>query len=121
MSDRGAYRAAGVDYSILDRVKREAMTKAAATAPALAAHLGREFPGSRGASAFVFELGGQTLALGIEGLGTKALIPDEYPARTRETRYADIAIHAVGAIVNHVISVRAVPLVGSAYFSTGSA
>src|SRR6202035_5867230 len=72
MSREGAsYRAAGVDYDALDAGKRLAMAKALSTSSLLAAHGARALDSSRGEPAFVFELGGRSLAFVVEGLGTK--------------------------------------------------
>src|SRR5689334_17410393 len=72
MSERGAsYRAAGVDYDALDAGKRLAIAEALSTSPLLAARGGLALDSSRGEPAFVFEVGGQTLAFVVEGLGTK--------------------------------------------------
>jgi phosphoribosylformylglycinamidine cyclo-ligase len=115
------YRQSGVDYKILDEVKREAIALASATAPLLAASACAEISESRGSSAYVFELGGSTLALVVEGLGTKSIIANEYLAATGVSRFADIARDAVASIVNDVISVGANPVVVTAYFATGDA
>ena len=74
MSQHDAYRAAGVDYNTLDAGKRTAMAKALSTSPLLAARGGRAVDASRGEPAFVFELGEQTFAFVVEGLGTKSVI-----------------------------------------------
>ena len=75
MSSEGAsYRAAGVDYDALDAGKRLAMAKALSTSSLLAARGGRALDASRGEPAFVFELGEQTFAFVVEGLGTKSII-----------------------------------------------
>ncbi len=121
MARQDEYRRSGVDYDVLDEVKREAITQAAATGPLLEAAGGREFTRSRGSSAYVFELNGATLAMVVEGLGTKSAIAAEYLAATGISRFADIARDAVAAIVNDVISVGALPLVVTAYFATGDA
>ena len=121
MSHLTQYQASGVDYSVLDRVKHDAVARAAATGHLLESHGGREIVGSRGSSAYVFELGGLTLALVVEGLGTKALIAEEWLQTTGQSRFRDIAIDAVAAIVNDVISVGANPVVITAYFATGNA
>lgn len=113
------YGEVGVDYSILDRSKRAAITAARATSAMLSAHGGRVVEESRGASAFVMELGDETLAFVIEGLGTKSLIATQWLALTGEDRFADIGVDAVGAIVNDIVSVGALPLVVNAYFATG--
>jgi phosphoribosylformylglycinamidine cyclo-ligase len=121
MARQEEYRRSGVDYDVLDEVKREAIALAAATAPLLGAAGGREFAQSRGSSAYVFEIAGTTFAMVVEGLGTKSAIAAEYQAAAGISRYADIARDAVAAIVNDVISVGAVPLVVTAYFATGDA
>ena len=121
MAGQQEYARSGVDYSVLDRVKREAIELAAATAPLLAANGGVEISASRGSSAYVFQVRGLTLALVVEGLGTKSVLASDYLAKTGINRFADIATDAVAAIVNDVVSVGAVPLVVTAYFSTGDA
>jgi len=121
MAHQDEYRRSGVDYDVLDEVKREAIALAAATAPLLAASSGSEISESRGSSAYVFEVNGTTLALVVEGLGTKSIIASDYLDATGISRFADIAQDAVAAIVNDVISVGAQPLVVTAYFATGDA
>jgi phosphoribosylformylglycinamidine cyclo-ligase len=121
MARQDEYRRSGVDYDVLDEVKREAIALAAATAPLLAASSGAEVGESRGSSAYVFEVHGTTLALVVEGLGTKSIIASDYLDATGISRFADIAQDAVAAIVNDVISVGASPLVVTAYFATGDA
>lgn len=120
MARQDEYRRSGVDYSVLDEVKREAIALASATAPLLAS-AGAELPRSRGSSAYVFEVNGTTLALVVEGLGTKSIIASDYMDATGVSRFADIARDAVAAIVNDVISVGANALVVTAYFATGDA
>ncbi|MFJ8870588.1 AIR synthase-related protein [Streptomyces sp. NPDC102473] len=115
------YERSGVDYSVLDGVKRAAVARAAATTPLLAASGAREVEGSRGATAYVVEVGGLTLAMVTEGLGTKSIITEAYLEQSGESRFADIAVDAVAAIVNDVISVGANPMVITAYFATGDA
>lgn len=121
MAAQREYALSGVDYQILDRVKREAIRLAAATAPLLDSSGASELAGSRGSSAYVFEVQGVTLALVVEGLGTKSLLAADYLQTTGVSRFADIAQDAVAAIVNDVVSVGAVPLVVTAYFATGDA
>jgi phosphoribosylformylglycinamidine cyclo-ligase len=121
MAKLGSYQQAGVDYEVLDRVKQEAIRRAKATSHLLTALGGGEIPASRGASAYVFTVGELTLAIVVEGLGTKSMIAEEFLTLTGVSRFADIAVDAVGTIVNDVISVGSIPLVVSAYFSTGDA
>src|SRR6266699_2807401 len=120
MARQDEYRRSGVDYEVLDEVKREAIGLASATAPLLALSGGVEVAESRGSSAYVFELNGSTLALVVEGLGTKSIIASEYMEVSGISRFADIARDAVAAIVNDVISVGANPVVVTAYFATAA-
>ena len=113
------YGKLGIDYEVLDESKRAAIDVARATSPLLAAHGGAAVEGSRGASAFVFELGGQTLAFVLETLGTKSVVTRQWHEATGEDRFADVAIDTVAAIVNDVCSVGALPVVVNAYFATG--
>jgi phosphoribosylformylglycinamidine cyclo-ligase len=114
------YKKAGIDYDVLDESKRAAIRNAQATSPLLAAHHGgRVIEESRGASAFVLELGGQQLAFVVEGLGTKSILARHWLEQTGEDRFADVGIDGVAAIVNDVASVGALPVVVNAYFATG--
>jgi phosphoribosylformylglycinamidine cyclo-ligase len=113
------YEKVGVDYGRLDETKRVAIRAAGETSALMAAHSGKVFESSRGASAFVFELGGQQLAFVVEGLGTKAILARLWAEATGEDRFGDIGIDAVAAIVNDVCSVGALPVVVNAYVATG--
>jgi phosphoribosylformylglycinamidine cyclo-ligase len=119
--DKNIYAEAGVDYATLDAAKRLALEKAMSTSSLLAARGGRAFDESRGQSAFVFEFGGQKLALVVEGLGTKAMLARAYMEETGEDFFGAMAYDTVAAIVNDLCSVGALPLVVNAYFSTGDA
>jgi len=116
-----AYRSAGVDYSTLDAGKRNALTAALATSDLLLARPGgRAHDASRGEPAFVFDLGGQTLALVLEGLGTKSIIARQVYEAQGLNHFADVAYDAVAAIINDLCCVGASPTVVCAYFATGS-
>jgi phosphoribosylformylglycinamidine cyclo-ligase len=115
------YKDAGVDYEILDAAKRLALEKALSTSPFLAANGGAAHDSSRGQSAFVFDVGELTLALVVEGLGTKAMLARRYLDETGRDFFGAMAYDTVAAIVNDLCSVGAVPLVVNAYFSTGDA
>src|SRR5882757_9894850 len=52
MAKLSNYRSSGVDYSVLDRIKREAIERAKATSGLLAMSGAEEVPESRGASAY---------------------------------------------------------------------
>ncbi len=115
-----SYRAAGVDYDALDAGKRLAMAKALSTSPLLAQRGGRALDASRGEPAFVFEFAGQTLALVIEGLGTKSIVARHVLEGQGIDRFADVAYDTVAAILNDLCCVGALPLVVNAYFATGA-
>src|SRR5256714_9076798 len=114
------YSKAGIDYDVLDESKRAAIRNAEARSGMIAAQGGRGVEESRGASGFVFELGGQQLAFVVEGLGTKSILARQWLEQTGEDRFADVGIDGVAAIVNDVASVGALPVVVNAYFATGS-
>lgn len=115
-----AYSSAGVDYAALDAGKRNALTEALATSELLLGHRGRALDESRGEPAFVFEIGGQTLAFVLEGLGTKSIIARHAEERLGAGVFSNVAYDTVAAIVNDLCCVGALPLVVNAYFSTGS-
>jgi phosphoribosylformylglycinamidine cyclo-ligase len=120
MSQEDAYRAAGVDYNTLDAGKRTAMAKALSTSGLLVARGGRALDASRGEPAFVFELGEQTFAFVVEGLGTKSVIARHVLESQGIDRFADVAYDTVAAILNDLCCVGALPLVVNAYFATGA-
>jgi phosphoribosylformylglycinamidine cyclo-ligase len=115
-----AYRSAGIDYAVLDAGKRLAIDSALATSSLLGARGGRALDESRGEPAFVFELAGQTLALVLEGLGTKSIIARMVAEQQGVNRFRAVAYDAVAAIVNDLCCVGARPLVLNAYFATGT-
>ncbi|HEY7951722.1 MAG TPA: AIR synthase related protein [Solirubrobacteraceae bacterium] len=115
-----AYRSAGIDYAVLDAGKRLAIDSALATSSLLSARGGRALDESRGEPAFVFELAGQTLALVLEGLGTKSIIARLVAEQQGINRFRAVAYDAVAAIVNDLCCVGARPLVLNAYFATGT-
>lgn len=117
---RSAYAEAGVDYGQLDAGKRTALTAALASSGALAAAGGRALDESRGEPAFVFEFAGQILAFVMEGLGTKSIIARQVAEAGGPVRFDAVAYDTVGAIVNDLTCVGALPLVVNAYFATGS-
>lgn len=124
MSDAQAkassYRDAGVDYESLDAGKREAVASALATSSLLVARGGRAIDASRGEPAFVFEHRGESLALVIEGLGTKSVIARQVEQELGLDFFAEVAYDTVAAIVNDLCCVGALPLVCAAYFATGA-
>jgi phosphoribosylformylglycinamidine cyclo-ligase len=116
-----AYGSAGVDYDALDAGKRDALTEALATSELLAPMGARAIDESRGEPAFVFELEGRTMALVVEGLGTKSIIARQVSEQLGVNAFDGVAYDAVAAVVNDLCCVGALPLVVNAYFATGSA
>ena len=117
---RDAYRQAGVDYETLDAGKRLAMASAPRDLTCCWVLAGAGRWTLRGEPAFVFELGGQTLALVLEGLGTKSIIARQVQEQLGINRFADVAYDTVAAILNDLCCIGAMPLVVNAYFATGS-
>src|SRR5947209_19935072 len=115
-----AYTSAGVDYQALDAGKRNALTEALSTSALLGARGGRAVDESRGEPAFVFEVGGQTLAFVLETLGTKSIIARQVEDDLGTRGFEHVAYDTVAAIVNDLCCVGALPLVINAYFATGS-
>ena len=113
-----AYRDAGVDYAVLDAGKRLAVKSALATSVHLQRRGGKVHEASRGESAFVFQVGDQTLALVLEGLGTKSIIARAV-AEEGDNHFDAVAYDTVAAIINDLCCVGARPLVVNAYFATG--
>ena len=72
-----SYSAAGVDYDVLDPLKRLAQKTGLQTAKNLDQFGYKEISGSRGESAYVWEEEDAYRAFVVEGLGTKNLVADE--------------------------------------------
>ena len=113
------YRAAGVDYDLIDPLKVAAQRAAAATASHLAGHGCFEVEASRGESAYVVDVGPFYLASIVECLGTKALVADEMQRLTGRSYYAAIAQDTIAMAVNDLITVGATPLTVHAYWAAG--
>jgi phosphoribosylformylglycinamidine cyclo-ligase len=115
-----SYKAAGVDYDVLDAGKRAAVARALESSEFSSDRGVRSLDESRGESAFVYQLGDRYLAQVMEGLGTKSIIARAVQEATGRNLFAAIGYDSVAAIVNDLISVGALPLVVNAYFATGS-
>lgn len=113
------YSSAGVNYNVIDPVKKLAQETGQQTADNLTDFNFKEVTKSRGESAYVWEETDCYKAFVIEGLGTKNLVADKMSQSTGKTYYDAIAQDAIAAIVNDVITVGAAPLVINAYFGTG--
>ncbi len=113
------YASAGVDYSVMDPLKKLAQTLGKNTANNLSSFGYKEVEESRGESAYVWEEEDSYRALVIEGLGTKNLVADSVSKITGKTYYDLIAQDTVAAIVNDILTSGALPLVINAYFGSG--
>jgi phosphoribosylformylglycinamidine cyclo-ligase len=120
VSERSAYKSAGVDYDALDAGKRDALSLALGTSELLLAQGARARDDSRGEPAFVFELGDRAFAFVLEGLGTKSVIARQVHEQLGLLAFDAVAYDTVAAIVNDLCCVGALPLVVNAYFATGS-
>lgn len=114
-----SYSSTGVQYEIMDPVKKLAQAAAKDTSKNLERFGFKEISESRGDSAYVWDEGDSYKALVIEGLGTKSIVADAMHEITGKTYYDSIAQDTVAAIVNDVIVVGASPMVVNAYFGLG--
>lgn len=108
-----------VDYEIADPAKVLAQKEGRATARNMPFGF-REVEGTRGESAYVFDMGDIYGALVQEGLGTKSLVAQKVYAATGKSYFAAIAQDTVATIINDLISVGATPVVLNAYWSASS-
>ena len=108
-----------VDYEIADPAKVLALQEGRATRANMPDGVS-EVPGTRGESAYVFDMGDCYGALVQEGLGTKSLVARDLYESTGESYFAAVAQDAVAAIINDLVSVGARPVVLNAYWSASS-
>jgi phosphoribosylformylglycinamidine cyclo-ligase len=117
-----------VNYSQADPMKVLAQKEGLATAKNMAAGCA-EVEGTRGESAYVFQMGNSYGAFVQEGLGTKSLIAQSIYEQTREIGkigqtgqgyFAAIAQDTVACVINDLVSVGATPVVLNAYWSSSS-
>lgn len=113
------YTSSGVDYSLLDPVKRLAQSAGLKTAGNLKGTGFRELAQSRGETAYLLENSDSYFALVEEGLGTKNLIADICGKKSGKSYYQKIAQDTVAAIVNDLSAVGARPLTVLAYWAAG--
>ena len=111
------YSSTGVNYELIDPLKRYAQEKASATSPNLERFGMSVIEASRGESAFVWEEEDSYKAFVIEGLGTKNLVADEVRRFSGKTHYDSLAKDTVAMVVNDLIVVGADPQVVNAYFA----
>lgn len=108
-----------VDYDVADPAKILAQKEGRATASNMPFGF-KEVEGTRGESAYVFDMGEMYGALVQEGLGTKSLIAQKIYNDTGESYFASIAQDTVATVINDLISVGATPVVSNAYWSSSS-
>lgn len=108
-----------VDYETADPAKVLAQKEGHATAQNLPFGY-KEANGTRGESAYVFDMGEMYGALVQEGLGSKSLIAQSIYKDTGVSFFAQIAQDTVATFINDLISVGATPVVTNAYWSSSS-
>jgi phosphoribosylformylglycinamidine cyclo-ligase len=108
-----------VNYDIADPAKVLAQKQGLATAKNMPFGFS-EVSGTRGESAYVFDMGTMYGALVQEGLGTKSLIAQEVYKNTGQSFFAAIAQDTVATVINDLVSVGATPVVMNAYWSSNS-
>ncbi len=113
------YSSTGVNYSVMDPLKKIAQKMGQQTSKNLLNFGYKEVAESRGESAYVWEEEDCYKAFVIEGLGTKNLVADQMQKITGKTYYDLIAQDTIAAIVNDVVTVGALPFIINAYFGSG--
>lgn len=108
-----------VDYDTADPAKVLAQKEGRATAKNMPFGFS-EVEGTRGESAYVFDMGEAYGALVQEGLGTKSLVAQKVYKDTGKSYFAAIAQDTVATVINDLISVGATPVVLNAYWSSSS-
>jgi len=108
-----------VDYETADPAKVLAQKEGRATAQNLPFGY-KEAEGTRGESAYVFDMGDMYGALVQEGLGSKSLIAQSIYKDNGTSFFAEIAQDTVATFINDLISVGATPVVTNAYWSSSS-
>lgn len=119
MSSSLNYKAAGVDYDVLDAFKRACQRAAATTVGNLARHGATEPAGIRGESAYLVETPTEYLAHVEEALGTKILVADAMYKLTGKSYYRQTAIDDVATIANDLCAVGALPVSIAMYAGVG--
>ena len=115
------YKQTGVNYDLMDKLKRMAQSASSATDKNISDTRFRLHTSSRGESASVIQQpDGSYLAFVQEGLGTKNLVADTMSQLTDKTYYDSIAQDTVAMIINDLITVGARPIAIMAYWAAGS-
>lgn len=117
--DNLTYSRAGVDYNLLDELKRMAQNAGKQTVNALVkGYTVNEYV--RGESASYVEAPDGYYAFVQEGLGTKNLVADVVSQITGKTYYDSVAQDTVAMIINDLITIGTTPLMITAYWAIGS-
>jgi phosphoribosylformylglycinamidine cyclo-ligase len=114
------YKSTGVNYKLMDPIKKFAQSAAKKTSFNLLPLGMSEIEASRGESAYVWEEPDSHRAFVMEGLGTKNIVADETAKITHKNYYHQIAQDTVAMIINDLIVVGAKPQILNAYFAIGS-
>lgn len=113
------YAKTGVNYDLMDRLKRMAQKEGRKTIYNLSLGF-KEVSQSRGESAYIIEHKDSYLVTVQEGLGTKSLIADEMYKESGKSYFDSLAQDTVAMIINDLVTVGAKPLVVQAYWGAGS-
>ncbi len=116
---RLTYKKSGVDYSLLDPVKKLAQKEGLKTRVNLKSTEFKEVSESRGETAYILESDDCYFAFVEEGLGTKNLIADEMRKVTGKTYYDVVAYDAVISIIMDLTTVGAKPISVMSYWAVG--
>ena len=119
MKNNLTYKKSGVNYEMIDYLKRIAQTEGLKTINNLSNNY-KEVGQSRGESAHVVDAGEYYFASVIEGLGTKSIVADEMYKLTGKTYYDSLAYDTVAMIINDLITVGAKPMTLMAYWAAGN-
>ncbi len=124
------YRGVGVDYSLLDPHKREALEEARQTDAWVERHGMKVVPWTRGESVTLVETPWGYLGLVIEGLGTKSLVADGYTEALRIAQtveetvkrsfYDNVAICNAAMAFNDLITLGVRPVMYGQYLAVAN-
>lgn len=114
------YKKSGVDYSLLDPVKKLGQKVGLKTIGNIRGTGFKELTASRGETAYILEDEDHYYAFVEEGLGTKNLIADAMRKITGKTYYDVIGYDTVISITMDLVSVGAKPLAVLSYWAVGN-
>ncbi|HVT01458.1 MAG TPA: AIR synthase-related protein [Patescibacteria group bacterium] len=117
MVKKTTYQNVGENYGKKDPVKKLAQQQAALTSKNILPF--KDFPDTRGESAYVWKQGNILMASVLEALGTKNLIADDVYSLTGKSYYENISHDTVATIINDLVTVGARPLTLHAYWAVG--